>query len=135
MKKRIFAWILLGGFVLLILNLLVIRLYWKESMVVYLIIVFAFVLTNGNLANLVGGKNHYNFDDMNPDIPDEADKVNEADETDGEEIEGNSEVEAVVADIAEGTDGIDEVDRANGADAEKASGSNNNDVTRPDRKK
>ncbi len=49
MKKRIFAWVLLAGFVLLILNLFVFKFYWQLSMVVYLIIVFAFLLTNGKL--------------------------------------------------------------------------------------
>lgn len=102
MRKRIFAWILLAGFVLLILNLLVIRLYWKESMIIYLIIVFAFMLTNGNIVNF-GGKNQYNFEEMNPDIPDGTDVA------EGEEIAGNSGVEADgidVAENAEGTDGI-----------------------------
>lgn len=47
--KRIFAWVLLVGFVLLILNLIVFRFYWQLSMVVYLVIVFAFLLTNGKL--------------------------------------------------------------------------------------
>jgi hypothetical protein len=49
MKRRIFAWVLLAGFVLLILNLIVFRFYWQLSMVAYLVIVFAFVLTNGRL--------------------------------------------------------------------------------------
>jgi hypothetical protein len=47
MKRRIFAWVLLIGFLLLLLNLLVFRFYWQLSMVVYLIIGFAFLLTNG----------------------------------------------------------------------------------------
>lgn len=49
MKKRIFAWVLLAGFVLLILNLIVFRFYWQLSMVVYLIIIFAFLFSNGKL--------------------------------------------------------------------------------------
>lgn len=49
MKRRIFAWVLLAGFVLLILNLIVFRFYWQVSMVAYLVIVFAFILTNGKL--------------------------------------------------------------------------------------
>ena len=51
MKKRIFAWVLLAGFVLLLLNLIVFRFYWQLSMVVYLIIMFAFLFTNGRLVN------------------------------------------------------------------------------------
>lgn len=47
MKKRIFAWVLLAGFFLLLLNLIFFKFYWQLSMVVYLIIVFAFLLTNG----------------------------------------------------------------------------------------
>jgi membrane protein implicated in regulation of membrane protease activity len=51
MKRRIFAWVLLIGFVLLLLNLIVFRFYWQLSMVVYLVIVFAFMLMNGKLMN------------------------------------------------------------------------------------
>ena len=47
MIKRIFAWILLAGFVLLILNIIVFRYYWQLSVIVYLIIAVAFILTNG----------------------------------------------------------------------------------------
>jgi len=49
MKRKIIAWILLAGFVLLILNLIIFRIYWQVSMVIYLVIVFAFILTNGKL--------------------------------------------------------------------------------------
>lgn len=51
MKRRIFAWVLLVGFVLLLLNLIVFRIYWQLSMVVYLIILFAFLFTNGRTVN------------------------------------------------------------------------------------
>ena len=51
MKRRILAWAILIGFVLLLLNLIVFRFYWQLSMVVYLLIVFAFLLTNGKLVN------------------------------------------------------------------------------------
>lgn len=54
MKRRIFAWGILIGFVLLLLNLIVFRFYWQLSMVVYLVIVFAFLLTNGKLVNAQG---------------------------------------------------------------------------------
>lgn len=49
MAKRIFAWIMLAGFVMLILNLIVFRYYWQLSMAVYLIIFFAFIFTSGKL--------------------------------------------------------------------------------------
>ncbi len=46
MVRRITAWVLLAGFLFLILNLIVLRYYWQLSMVIYLIIVFVFILTN-----------------------------------------------------------------------------------------
>lgn len=46
MLKRIMAWVLLVGFLFLILNLIVIRFYWQISMVIYLVIVFIFLFTN-----------------------------------------------------------------------------------------
>lgn len=65
MKRRIFAWILLAGFVFLILNLIVFRFYWQLSMVVYIIIVFAFMLTNGKLVHTQDSDNKNNSDDPN----------------------------------------------------------------------
>ncbi len=47
MKRRIFAWVLLAGFVLLLLNVMFIKFYWQLSMVIYLIIAFAFLIYNG----------------------------------------------------------------------------------------
>ncbi len=52
MRRRIFAWVLLAGFVLLFLNLIVFKFYWELSMVVYIVIVFAFMLTNGKLVRM-----------------------------------------------------------------------------------
>lgn len=46
MKRRIFAWVLLAGFVLLLLNVMFIKFYWQLSMVLYLIIAFAFLMYN-----------------------------------------------------------------------------------------
>ena len=51
MKRRIYAWVMLAGFVLLLLNLMVFKIYWQISMVVYIILMFAFLLTNGKLVN------------------------------------------------------------------------------------
>lgn len=49
MNKRVFAWILLIAFVLLLLNIIVFRVYWEFFMVVYIIIVFAFIFSKGKL--------------------------------------------------------------------------------------
>jgi len=46
LRRRIIAWILLAAFVLLILNLILFKVYWQLSMVIYLIVMFAFILTN-----------------------------------------------------------------------------------------
>lgn len=46
MLRRVMAWVLLVGFLFLILNLIVIRFYWQFSMVLYVVIVFAFLFTN-----------------------------------------------------------------------------------------
>ena len=47
MKRRIFAWMLLALFLMLLLNIIVFRIYWQLSMVIYLVIAFAFILTEG----------------------------------------------------------------------------------------
>lgn len=49
MKRRIIAWALLAGFVLLLLNILIFRFYLELCSAAYIIIVMAFVLTGGNL--------------------------------------------------------------------------------------
>ncbi|NLK86876.1 MAG: hypothetical protein GX279_05215 [Clostridiaceae bacterium] len=46
MKRRIIAWALLAGFVLLLLNVMFIKFYWQLSMVIYIIIAFAFLIYN-----------------------------------------------------------------------------------------
>ncbi len=46
MKRRIMAWLLLAGFVLLLLNLIVFRVQWKLSLIVYVMIVLIFLFTN-----------------------------------------------------------------------------------------
>lgn len=45
MIRRAIAWVLLLGFILLLLNLIVFRFYWQLSMGVYLIVVFTFIFT------------------------------------------------------------------------------------------
>lgn len=44
MKKRIIAWVLLAGFVFLILNILIFKIFTELSFLVYLVIVAYFVL-------------------------------------------------------------------------------------------
>jgi hypothetical protein len=58
MVKRIMAWILLLGFLFLILNLIVLRFYWQQSMIVYLVIVFIFLFTTRK-GNGGAGKDGY----------------------------------------------------------------------------
>jgi len=51
MKRRIVAWILLAGFILLLLNILVIGYQREISIIVYLIIAFYFIITMSSYAN------------------------------------------------------------------------------------
>lgn len=82
MKKRVIAWILLASFVLLLLNLIIFRFYWQLSMGVYIIIVIAFVLTNGRL-----------FEAQGDDEPENLENNNDNDVVGGgsADIEGNKE--------------------------------------------
>ncbi|HOQ37396.1 MAG TPA: hypothetical protein PK033_09330 [Acetivibrio sp.] len=43
MIKRIIAWILLAGFILLLLNLAIFRIYWEISLTVYIFIMLIYV--------------------------------------------------------------------------------------------
>jgi len=45
MTKRIIAWILLVGFVLLIINLIFFRYYWQTSLALYIIVVLYFIFS------------------------------------------------------------------------------------------
>lgn len=79
-KRRIFAWVLLIGFILLLLNLIVFRFYWQLSMVVYLVIVFAFLLTNGKLVNMDGKNTTY----------DSQNRIEDEGESSGEYVDGDA---------------------------------------------
>jgi len=46
MLKRVLAWVLLIGFILFIVNFAFIGLYRTESIVVYLVIIAAFLIAN-----------------------------------------------------------------------------------------
>lgn len=73
MLKRVMAWVLLIGFVLLLLNIAIFHFYWQVSLAVYVVIIIFFVLSNGKIVpeqteaghNPSGGNN-------NAEIPDTA---------------------------------------------------------------
>lgn len=54
MKKRVIAWILLIGFVLLLLNLLVFKVYLDFFSIVYIIIFVAYIFLQGRLFDYDG---------------------------------------------------------------------------------
>jgi hypothetical protein len=74
MNRRIIAWVLLIGFVLLLLNLIVFRYHWKLSMAVYLIIMLTYVFTgyrmpwasNGHMYDSGSGSDSDASDDDKP---------------------------------------------------------------------
>jgi len=49
MLKRVLAWILLAGFVLLLLNIMVFQYLLPQSIVVYLIIAVCFIFANKSM--------------------------------------------------------------------------------------
>jgi hypothetical protein len=49
MLKRVLAWIILIGFVLLLLNIAIFHFYWQVSLAVYVVIIIFFVLSNGKI--------------------------------------------------------------------------------------
>ena len=70
MKKRILAWILLIGFLLLLLNLIVFRYQWQISIMAYLVIMVVFLIGNKKRRNYDGGKD----DDVENNCDDNTDK-------------------------------------------------------------
>lgn len=46
MKKRIFAWVLLVGFVLLLINLLTFQYLLEQSLILYIIVAALFLMSN-----------------------------------------------------------------------------------------
>lgn len=67
MKKRVIAWVILIGFLLLLLNIIVFRFYWQLSMVIYILIAFAFVFSNGKLFKPQDSAGYENL--VNPEEP------------------------------------------------------------------
>ncbi len=49
MLKRVLAWIILIGFVLLLLNIAIFHFYWQVCTAVYVVIIIFFVLSNGKI--------------------------------------------------------------------------------------
>ncbi len=43
MKRRVFAWLLLAGFILLLLNLAIFKVYWEICLTVYIFIMLMYV--------------------------------------------------------------------------------------------
>jgi len=46
MVKRVFAWILLIGFILLLINLIFFRYYWQVSLALYIAAAIYFIIFN-----------------------------------------------------------------------------------------
>jgi hypothetical protein len=70
MKKRVLAWVLLIGFLLLLLNLIVFKYQWQISIMAYLMIMVIFLFTNKKRSNYDDGKENdidKNVDDVTDD--------------------------------------------------------------------
>ncbi len=73
MLKRVLAWILLIGFVLLLLNIAIFHFYWQIFMAVYVVIIIFFVLSNGKIVPVQTEAGHNPYGGNNDaDIPDTA---------------------------------------------------------------
>ena len=44
MVRRILAWVVLAGFILLLLNIMFFRFYWQLSVAIYIIVMLGFIL-------------------------------------------------------------------------------------------
>ncbi|HEY8348298.1 MAG TPA: hypothetical protein PK767_01380 [Clostridiales bacterium] len=44
MVRRILAWVVLAGFILLLLNVMFFRFYWQLSVAIYIIVMLGFIL-------------------------------------------------------------------------------------------
>ncbi len=87
--KRILAWIILAGFVLLLLNMAIFHFYWQISAAVYVVIIIFFVLTNGKMMftdkgaeqdHAAGDNNDADALNTAGDVMDKADYEKETDE-------------------------------------------------------
>jgi ABC-type antimicrobial peptide transport system permease subunit len=52
MARRILAWVLLAGFVLLLVNVMFFRLYWQLSIAIYIIVMIGYVLYSSRARRL-----------------------------------------------------------------------------------
>lgn len=81
MKKRVLAWILLAGFVLLLLNIVVFQIFLMQSIAVYAVIAVWFIFTNKPLPNnkiiKTGENTTGDFQGADNENPDEAESSQE----------------------------------------------------------
>ncbi|HOQ07816.1 MAG TPA: hypothetical protein PK127_06340 [Clostridiales bacterium] len=52
MLRRILAWVVLAGFVLLLLNVMFFRFYWQLSVAIYIIVMLGYVLYSSRARRL-----------------------------------------------------------------------------------
>ncbi len=81
MKKRVLAWILLAGFVLLLLNIVVFQIFLMQSIAVYAVIAVWFIFTNKPLPSnkiiKTGENTTGDFQGADNENPDEAESSQE----------------------------------------------------------
>ncbi|WP_034860610.1 hypothetical protein [Ruminiclostridium cellobioparum] len=81
MKKRVLAWILLAGFVLLLLNIVVFQIFLMQSIAVYAVIAVWFIFTNKPLPSnkiiKTGENTAGDFQGADNENPDEAESSQE----------------------------------------------------------
>lgn|GEM_PF-696020 len=76
MKRRIFAWVLLAGFLLLFLNVFIFKFYWQLSMTIYLIVAFAFLMYNGRAQRMQEAEKIFGKGEKKPGDPDSSTESN-----------------------------------------------------------
>ncbi|HEX2945792.1 MAG TPA: hypothetical protein VHT96_07535 [Clostridia bacterium] len=61
MLKRVLAWIILAGFVLLLLNIAIFHFYLQACIAIYVVIVIFFVLSSGKIVPTAEGNGNNRF--------------------------------------------------------------------------
>jgi hypothetical protein len=86
MLKRVLAWIILIGFVLLLLNIAIFHFYWQICLAVYVVIIIFFVLSNGKIVPVQTevGRDRAEGGNNNADAPDTAGDGIDTEEDDNE---------------------------------------------------
>jgi hypothetical protein len=92
MLKRVLAWIILIGFVLLLLNIAIFHFFWQICLAVYVVIIIFFVLSNGKIlpAQTETGHGQANGENNDAGAPDAAGEGMDTEE-DGKENEKDNE--------------------------------------------